>query len=121
MVATQPSDVLACGSGQEHFGRVLHEPVDLPTPLDGTVPTGLSSSIRCCMMLSERSLGFGMASRRVRGHRVSRCTASDRGTRRAVGVVEWLHLPGKVRDLIRLPRPMGLPRPLLDVLGLAFT
>lgn len=86
MVATQPSDVLACGSGQEHFGRVLHEPVDLPTPLDGTVPTGLPSSIRCCMMLSERSLGFGMASRRVRGHRVSRCTASDRGTRRAVGV-----------------------------------
>ena len=62
MVATQPSDVLACGSGQEHFGRVLHEPVDLPTPLDGTVPTGLPSSIRCCMMLSERSLGFGMAS-----------------------------------------------------------
>ncbi|ACU96853.1 hypothetical protein Svir_18300 [Saccharomonospora viridis DSM 43017] len=35
--------------------------------------------------------------------------------------VEWLDLPGEDHGVVRLSRSVGLPRPLPDVLGLAFT
>src|SRR5690606_6376898 len=99
MVATQPSDVLACGSGQEHFGRVLHEPVDLPTPLDGRVPDW---AFVVGPVLHD---AFGPVARFRHGKPprpgapciTLYCVGSGHPPSR--GGVEWLHLPGKVRDL----------------------